>query len=585
MEIKYIDNLTDLSPAADELLAVEVVGGDIESTSLSAHDGEMTLLQLAPNPEKAFVFNVRELNDPNDFAFFKNILASKRVVCFQNGKFDLQFITKFFNDGPLQVENFYDSMIISKLLARGDKRQRHGLKDIAARELNMTLDKSLQKSNFGAAEFSEEQIQYAGHDAAVLLGIRESQKAKAEGWQLEKVCRLESDCVPALADVELGGIYLDPEEWSQRCREQLLRTKELEIEIKKILAPVTPIIDLWGDPIINLDAPAQVGKALRDMGVPIGLSTKEEDLVPHREKHHVVELLLEYRKLAKALSSYGDNILEFVHSVTGRIHPDYQQIEAPSGRMSIRKPALQTIPAEEEYRRCFKVQNGGHIIKADYSQIELRIMAKQSGDPVLVQAYMNGDDLHNVTAIKVLGEDPNNIDPMRRRIAKNVNFGTAYGVSPIGFAVTAGVTVKFAEKTLDAYWKVYNVLGAYLRSQADIAEHQQRMQTSSGRLGVLYFDQNDKQKCAAARRLGRNFGVQGTGADILKRALYLLRNQFILNNIDGSVVNVVHDEIVVETRDDPEYVSGIMKKVMMEAAEEYLLPIPCVVDVKIGATW
>jgi len=586
MDIVVVDNQTDLISAREELLSAEEFGGDIETTGFNCRAKEMTLLQLSPHGERSFVFDTRKLRDPNDFEFVKDILASDRVVMFQNGKFDLQFLTHFFGGKPLAVKSFYDTMIVSKILARGDKTLRHDLGSIAYREAGMMLDKSLQKSDFGATEISQEQIEYAARDSAILHSIRDRQKAKAGTYNLGAICRLESDAVAALADAEYGGIYLDAEEWTERTTHQAQRAEELSKEILNHLQLSVPVIDLWGTPVINLDSPHQLGPALRNLGIPIGESTAEAELVHFREKHPIINLLLEYRENTSPLSKYGLEILNFIDSVDNRIHPDYQQIEAPSGRMSIRKPAMQTIPADPQYRTPFKAQfPGGSIITADYGQIELRIMAKLSGDPILTAAYMNNEDLHNVTCHHVLGEPLENPNPDKRRIAKNLNFGTAYGVSAPGFAVTANVTVAFAEKALESFWKVYRVLGDYLKRQADMASNHGHVVTMTGRSAVLKFDREDKQKYNAARRLGRNFGVQGTGADILKRALYLLRNQIIALGLRATVVNIVHDEIVVETYDDARYVANIVESVMIEAGTEYLDPIPCVVGIKIGSTW
>lgn len=588
MEITYVDNLTDLTQARDDILGNgDELGVDTETTGFDALSEEMTLLQVAYKPGHSYVFNVRELNDPNDFEWVVDLLGSERVTCFQNAKFDLQFLRYFFGR-PFNVENLYDTYIISQLEARGDKRVRHNLGEIAMRELGLSLDKSLQKSDFGTTTFSEEQLMYAGRDAEVLLSIRDSQKVKLTSYGLEGVARLECDAVAALADTEYDGFYLDPVEWTNRAAGQQARHTILEKEVYELIAPATQVIDLFGDPVINLDSPQQLGPALRNLGIKIGESTDEAALTAFKGRHPIIEVLLEYREMANALKKYGLDYLNFINPVDGRLHATFNQIEAPSGRMSVRKPALQTVPAEKLYRQNFKAQHGGKLITADYSQVELRIMAKTSGDPVLTQAYMDGEDLHNVTAVKVLGEPADNINPDRRRIAKNANFGTAYGVSAAGFAVTAGITERAAEQVLRAFWMTYSVLGNYLRQQASLAADHGRCYTMSGRSAVLFVDQDDKQKVAAARRLGRNFGIQGTGADILKLALYLFRKERVRLSLSAKIVNIVHDEIVVETEGDQgyaEYVAGILKATMVTAGTHYLNPIPCEVSIKIGDVW
>jgi DNA polymerase I len=587
MRYTYIDNITELEVARSDLLDSGVVGIDCESTGFDPYTDVMTLLQMSVDPEHAYVFNMRELNDPEDFIFFANILAHPRKVkIMQNGKFDLQFITRFFDRGPLPIESLYDTMIASKLIARGDNRLAHNLAAIAKRELDMELDKTLQTSDFGRLTHSDEQLMYAAKDAAVLLPIREAQKLHLKQYQLEKVARLEFDAVAAIADCELNGIYLDGDEWHERIVGQKEQHLLLRNETVDLLRPGVVQLDLFGEAMLNIDSPKQLGPVLQNLGVPIGASTKEKELIGHRHDFPVVDAVLRYREVATALKKFGDDYLRFIHKTTGRVHADFHQLTAPSGRMSCSKPNLQQVPREILYRQCFKAQTGGKIITADYGQIELRIMAMQSGDPMLVRAFVEGRDLHDQTAVLVLGCDPNNIPPEKRGISKNLNFGTAYGVGPPRFSEVAGIPEREAEIALRNYWKVYTVLDHYLTAQGLLAANQGYAKTHSGRTVRLRFDSNDRKAWSAAKRLGRNFGVQGTGADILKRALYLVRKASIESGYDVRVVNIVHDEIVVETNDDAALVSVLVERAMMVAGQEVLGDkIPCVVGVKIKETW
>lgn len=586
MNVTYVQDLTALASAREEILAgTGAIGCDTETTGFDPLTEELRLLQVATSPERVIIFNLRELNDPSDFEFFRDILASRRPVCFQNAKFDLQFLTHWFDQGPLPIESLYDTMLVSKLIACGDPQQRHGLADIARRELEVTLDKTLQKSDFGATDLSEEQLFYAAKDSAILLDIRDAQKKKLAGLQLERVARIECDAVAAIADVELNGIYMDGPAWATRVEAQALRASELHTAIMAMIKPIAPVVDLFGDPVVNIDSPQQIGPILQRLGVRIGASTKEMELLPFKG-HPLVDLLLDYREMATALKKFGSDYLGFIHEVTGRIHADFHQLTAPSGRMSVSKPGLQQLPREAEYRSCFKAQGSeGKIIKADYSQVELRIMAKQSGDPALIKAFKEGKDLHTYTASLVFNEPYDNVDPEHRRISKNLNFGTAYGVGPPRFAEQAGVTVDAAEVMLRNFWGVYGVLDAYLKRQGSLAGDQGYARTSSGRMMRVQVDHEDRQAYAAAKRLGRNFGVQGTGADILKRALYLLRNSLIGRGLHAKLVNIVHDEIVVEALSDADTVAETVKEAMVAAGDEFLAPIPCNVDVKIGDSW
>ena len=390
MEAIFVEDILSLEEARDELMRAPVWGCDTETTGFSAISEELRLLQIAPNPEKAFVFNIRELNDPADFQWVKDYLATKRPVIWQNAKFDLQFLTQWFGEGPLPLEGTYDTMLASKILACGIQMG-HGLKDIAMRETRRVMDKTLQKSDFGATDLSEEQLLYAANDSTVLHDIRNSQIAKLENQQLDWVTRIECDAVGAIADVELNGFYLDAEEWAGRVNDQTSRHSELLEGILEIIAPVCPILDLFGTPVVNIDSPQQILPILHRLGIHADDSS-EDSLVPFKG-NPLIDQLIEYKQMATALKKFGADYLDYINPITGRIHAAFHQLTAPSGRMSVSKPGLQQVPAEKLYRQCFKAQNGGYIITADYGQVELRIMAKQSGDPNLIRAFNEKKDL------------------------------------------------------------------------------------------------------------------------------------------------------------------------------------------------
>lgn len=585
MNINYIQTKAELDRFKPRIPVAAALGLDTETSGYTPRVGDVSLLQVATTPEDVAVINVRKLKDQGeDFQFLDDALSSDQVVVFQNAKFDLQFMQKLLSR-RLRVKNLNDTMLSSILLAFGDKSQRHSLGVISERFLGEAMEKDLQRSDFSGPEFSEAQIHYAGKDAAQLLRIRKAQGERITEEGLRRTARIEFDAVATMAEMEYVGMNLDTRIWTERARANSAEYVRLEDEILNDVGSFWPQQSLFGPPNINLASPHQVKELLHLIGVMIP-NTDEDTLKEYQDYHPVIPKIIEFRDKETANKKFGENYLKFVDTDTGAIHSSFRQIEAPTGRMSSTQPNLMQLPATGSYRDAFTARYpGGKIITADFSQIELRIMASLSGDPVLREAFINGEDLHNKTAHLVLGEPLDNPNKARRVIAKNLNFGTAYGAQAKTFARLANVSVGEAEKMLKDFWNVYKVLNQYLSEQGSMAAHSGLMQTASGRKGKLLLDLQDPEMRSRAERLGRNFSIQGTGADILKIALYLVRQNFLAKGLDAYVVNVVHDEIVVEAHSNAEEAAAVLESSMIEAAMTYLGDIPCKVDVKVRDFW
>jgi DNA polymerase-1 len=335
---------------------------------------------------------------------------------------------------------------------------------------------------------------------------------------------------------------------------------------------------------INLDSQAQVADALRNLGVPVPESTRNWVLEPLVHDFPVVAKLLEYRAAAKAVSSFGENILEFVNPQTGRLHSDFRQIGAPSGRFSSSRPNVQQIPHETEYRRCFTAGKGAKLVIADYSQIELRILADFSADGNFIKAFESGADFHRMTAAQVFGVESGEVTEDQRSFAKRLNFGVVYGIGASRFASLTGLTQKQAEDTLRRYFSTYRGLDSWLREAARRAVTDRLARTGSGRMYRFRFDESDRQSVAGAQRNGKNFPIQGTSADILKRALHLLHER--MRGTSAMLVNIVHDEIIVECSvAESEATAAMLETVMLEAGREFVAHVPIKVDVRIADDW
>ena len=306
---------------------------------------------------------------------------------------------------------------------------------------------------------------------------------------------------------------------------------------------------------------------------------------PLTTEYPIIATLLEYRTVQKALTSYGENMISMINPVTKRLHADFRQIGAPTGRFACTNPNIQQVPHAVEYRRCFSgYLEERKLIIADYSQIELRILAEFSGDQAFTNAFVSGADLHRVTASEVFNTSLDQVTKDQRDFAKRLNFGVVYGIGASRFAMMTGLSVPDAENVLRRYFGTYRQLDAYLREAANRAVSDRYARTGSGRLVRFRYDENDRQQISMTQRNGKNTPIQGTSADILKRALRLLKDE--LKDTNASVVNIIHDEIVVEAdADDAEKIADTVESVMVAAGQEYLKTVPVKVETEIATEW
>ncbi|MEK7856918.1 MAG: DNA polymerase, partial [Acidobacteriota bacterium] len=444
--------------------------------------------------------------------------------------------------------------------------------------------KSMQVSDWGSAELSHSQVEYAARDAAVMRQLSEQMADRLSLDELTRVAELEFDCLMPIAEMELNGVRLDEARW----REQLERVKIAQVkaadELQDMLSSGVAQASLFGRAEINLDSQAQVTDALVNLGVPVPATTRGWQLQPLAEEYPVVAKLLEYRGVAKSLTSFGENILEFIEPKTGRIHADFRQIGAPTGRFSCSNPNLQQIPHDKQYRRCFTAAEGNKLVIADYSQIELRILAEFSGDERFINAFVSGQDFHASAASQVFGVKPEDVTDEQRSFAKRLNFGIVYGIGASRFGLMTGLSQHDAENTMRKYFGTFRKLDEYLRDAGRKLLEDRRVRTASGRMLRLRFDEADRQQAASARRYGINMPIQGTSADILKRSLRLLHNS--IRGTSAKLVNIVHDEIIVEcSAADAEQTAAKLEKAMCLAGEEFVQKVPVKVDVHIADEW
>ena len=589
MEIYFqlVRDAEGLRSACEELGNARFLGFDVETTDLDPYKGDLRLVQLSDGANtkvidlKAFGGGGSLAADPA-LAPLRDLLASaKQTKIAHNAKFDTKWVRHHLGT---EVGGIYDTYLASILISAGEGERRHGLADVVQYFLGRTLDKSEQVSDWGADELSHSQVEYAAKDAAIMPEVREKLEERITADGLTDVLRLENECVMPIAEMELNGFYLDRERWQEQLDKVRVLQKRAGDELQDMLAAGVAQASLFGRTEINLDSQAQVTDALLNLGVPMPNTTRAWELQPLAEKYPVVAKLLEYRSVAKAAQSFGDNILEFIEPKTGRIHADFRQIGAPTGRFSCSSPNLQQIPHEAEYRRCFRAPDGRKLVIADYSQIELRILADFSEDQKFIDAFESGQDFHSATAAQVFGIDAADVTPDQRSFAKRLNFGVVYGIGASRFASMTGLTQAEAENTLRKYFATYPRMDDWLRSQARNIITERQTRTKSGRLAKFTFDENDRASVGAAQRFAKNMPIQGTSADILKRALRLLHDD--LRGSSGKLVNIVHDEIVVECdAAEAETISGKLESAMLRAGRDFVKKVPVKVDAHIADDW
>ena len=579
----------ELRQAVEALSAEPAIGLDTETTELDPYNARLRLLQLA-TPEGVHVIDLDAFANGNlaeneTFTSLRRLLEAPRPIKIaHNAKFDAKFIKH--NLGA-DLGGLFDTLLASQLIGAGDIEERHGLETVAARYLNESVDKSERLSNWNF-ELSEAQLEYAARDAAILLPLREKLIERLKANSLIKCAQLEFECVMPVADIELTGFYMHKDRWLEQLVIVEKRRTELAEELQEILAEESSQGSLFGGPQrddINLDSHQQLTQALQRLGIPVPDSTRNWKLQPLAVQYPVIAQLLEYRTVQKALTSYGQNMIELINPATGRLHADFRQIGAPTGRFSCTNPNIQQVPHALEYRRCFSGHpEGRKLIIADYSQIELRILAEFSGDEGFMEAFNSGSDLHRVTAAQVFNVALDQVTREQRDFAKRLNFGVVYGIGAQRFSMMTGLSVTEAENVLRKYFATYRQLDTYLHEAADRAVRDRQARTGSGRLVRFRYDEQDRQQISMTKRNGKNTPIQGTSADILKRALRLLRDE--LKETSGKIVNIIHDEIVVEAdADDAKEVARRVEHAMCAAGEEYLRMVPVKVETEIADEW
>lgn len=566
----------------------EILGIDTETTDLDPYTGKLRLVQLS-NGSETLVIDVFKTGKEAVSKFLRPILENpERKKALHNAKFDTGFIKNQLN---IDTEGIYDSFLASVLIRagvkfeEGEQKGYHGLEQVAKRFCDINITKDEQKSDWSGV-LTESQLQYAAKDAEVLLPIREKQIDVLKEEKLTKTAKLEFDAVLPVAWQELSGFYLDIDEWTAIADKHKILADEAQQKILKELEPHIEQGSLFDDIAINLDSWQQIQKYFRLAGVPMPDSTKEFFLTPLTKDYPIVQWLLDYRGHTKAFGTFGDSFRQFINPITGRIHCDVFQLGSITGRMSAYNPNMSQIPADREHRGCFKAEKGSSIVSFDFSQEELRILADYSQDKKFIELFWAGQDFHTVTASRVFKKPIDSITEEERYLSKRISFGAAYCAGPGKLSMIANIPFNEAKLIIKLYFDTFKGVKRWMDYQKVKVIETKSARSMSGRLAKYTNDLTDKQDRAQMERYSVNFPIQATGADILKLALRKVYEVCKPYGNDIKLVNVVHDELDLEIKDEliPE-VAPLIKAAMVEAGEYYVQSVPIVVGEKISKVW
>jgi DNA polymerase-1 len=515
----------------------------------------------------------------------------------QHAKFDMNILANCAIGGDqrcgITVQGVaFDTMLESYVL--DSTATRHDMDSLALKYLNHTTTSFQDIAGKGAKQLTFDQISlelagpYAAEDADVTLRLHQTLQEKLNAIpSLSKVLsEIEMPLVPVLARIERQGALVDA---------NLLGIQSVELG-EKMVALEREAFAIAGEEF-NLGSPKQLGVILYEkLGLPIlsktakgQASTAEAVLAELAEQDFPLpKVLMQYRSMSKLKSTYTDRLPEQINPRTGRIHTSYHQAVAATGRLSSSDPNLQNIPIRtaegRRIRQAFVAPKGYKLLAADYSQIELRIMAHLAKDEGLLHAFRNDLDVHKATAAEVFGVELAEVSTDQRRSAKAINFGLIYGMSAFGLAKQIGVDRKQSQAYIDRYFARYPGVLAYMeRTRAQAAE-QGFVETIFGRR--LYLPEINAKNPAlrkGAERTAINAPMQGTAADIIKKAMVAVDNWLTSSGLDAKVILQVHDELVLEVRED--LVDQVREEIRVHMSDAVTLDVPLLVEVGVGNNW
>jgi DNA polymerase-1 len=576
-----------------ELEAVQGLAIEVETTGEKAMMADLVGIAISPSRGEAFYLPLghQGLNQPPQLpltrvtAWLKPILGNVNIGKISyNGKYAMAVLAGC----GVQIEGLnFDPMLAAYLL--GEKSL--GLKALAFNKLGTEIVTPAELTGTGKKQSSLsllEASRIAGHacaSVAIVWSLKESLETelRQQGlWQL--FTEVEMALIPVLAAMESHGILLDT---------KLLREMSLEIG-RELLRLEKEIYGSVGHQF-NINSPQQLGRVLfEDLRLPqsrrtkTGYSTDASVMEALRGVHPVIEFILEYRQLSKLKSTYVDALPALINRKTGRVHTNFNQTGTATGRLSSTDPNLQNIPIRGEIgnkiRKAIIAPPGAYLLSADYSQIDLRVLAHFSQDSGLIAAFTQDEDIHATTASKIFGIPADEVTPEMRRNAKTVNFGVVYGMSDYGLEQATDLNREEASQFIALYFEKYPRVKEYIEATKEQARKLGYVRTVLGRRRFLpEINSSNRMVKEAAERMAINAPVQGSSADIIKIAMINIHREIEKKNLKSKMLLQIHDELLFEVpEEEVEEIKSLVNKLMPRAVE---LRVPVKIDIKLGRNW
>lgn len=590
-DYKLIENEEDSRKLCDYLLTNEFVSLDTETTSTNPIDAELVGLSFAVKENEAWYVAIPANRDEalKIVNIFKPLYENEKIEKIgQNIKYDLEVLRNY---GVVLAGKMFDTMIAHYLINPELHHNMDYMAEVLLHYQTIHIDELIGPKGKGQKSMRDlapiDIYEYAAEDADVTLKLRNILIDKLKEAEVENLFYdIEMPLMPVLAEMEIGGVKIDTESLKETSK--VLTNRMIEIEKR--------IYELAGEEF-NIASPKQVGDILfsklkitdRPKKTKTGqFVTSEEVLQQLKGKSEIVADILEHRGLKKLLGTYVDNLPTLINPRTGHIHTSFNQTITATGRLSSSDPNLQNIPVRgedgKEIRKAFIPEDGCLFFSADYSQIELRVMAHLSGDKNMIEAFREGYDIHAATAAKIYKEDIKEVSRDQRTKAKRANFGIIYGITVFGLAERLDITRDEAKQLIDGYFETFPQVKDYMETAKEQARKQGYVETLFHRRRYLpdIYSHNATVR-GFAERNAINAPIQGTAADIIKVAMVRIFNRFKTEHIRSKMILQVHDELNFSVL--PEEKEKVEKIVLEEMQGAYRMQVPLIADAGWGNNW
>ena len=590
-EYKLVDNEEEIKKICDFLMTFEILSLDTETTSTNAIEAELVGMSFSVEENKAFYVPVPANREEalRIVNIFKPLYEDEKILKVgQNIKYDLEVLANY---GVTLKGKMFDTMIAHYVIQPELYHNMDYLAEIYLKYKTIHIDELIGPKGKGQKNMRdlkpEDVYEYAAEDADVTLKLKNILEKEIEKAGVEHLFyEIEMPLMPVLASMEMNGVCLDTDSLKETSEVLTNRLKDIEEKIYKLAGQE-----------FNIASPKQVGEILFDKLKIVEKAkktktgqyvTNEEVLQGLKHKHEIVGNILEHRGLKKLLGTYIDALPSLVNKRTGRIHTSFNQTITSTGRLSSSDPNLQNIPVRgedgKEIRKAFIPEEGCLFFSADYSQIELRVMAHLSDDENMIEAFREGYDIHAATAAKIYKENINEVSRDQRTKAKRANFGIIYGITVFGLAERLDISRDEAKQLIDGYFETFPKVKEYMETAKETARKNGYVETLFKRRRYL-ADINSRNATVRgfAERNAINAPIQGTAADIIKVAMINIYNRFNQEGIRSKMILQVHDELNFSVY--PEEKEKVEKIVLEEMQSAFSMKVPLVADCGWGENW